>query len=404
MNGLEKLTDADWVAELDSLANLLVESHPCPFRAVSENAFSRRLDAARNDMVAAPVPQRLVTLASVVASLRDGHTRMSFDWRPDSSAPNHAVPNLPIELELLEDGLLVTAAAVDSPDLVGGRVERIDDTPVELAVGRCAQIVSGENQWRTRALAPKLLGQPLALQGLGVAGDSTVNVTVRKGDQRVTRPVAGDPGQPMSRLSVQRAPGLAVSETNAECLHLASGITMLKYDMVRDLPGRPLRAVFDEALVHVSRGDVLITDLRHNSGGDNRLTWPLVHGLAAMPSESILGRHFVLIGPRTFSAAMNAVVALERHTPVQFIGLPTGAAPNHFGDAQTHFLERTNVAVDISTLWWQESYPYDQRTAVEPHHQMDTTIDNYLAQRDPCVEAVLDIVGYDQGTSDGLTT
>jgi hypothetical protein len=168
---------------------------------------------------------------------------------------------------------------------------------------------------------------------------------------------------------------------------------MLKYDVVRDAPGRPLRAVFNEALAHVREGKILITDLRHNSGGDNRLSWPLVHALAAMGDEDLVVPHYVLIGPRTFSAAMNAVVALERHTRVEFVGLPTGAAPNHFGDAQTHHLEHSKVAVDISTLWWQESLPYDERTALEPDHHVDVSIGDYLAQRDPCVEAVLALVG-----------
>jgi hypothetical protein len=102
------------------------------------------------------------------------------------------------------------------------------------------------------------------------------------------------------------------------------------------------------------------------------------------------GRLFTIIGRRTFSAAMNCANALEQHTNTLFVGEPTGTSPNHYGDAARIVLPHSGLSVFASTLYWQDSSPQDTRPWIAPHLPVAMTREDYLANRDPALEAILE--------------
>ena len=97
----------------------------------------------------------------------------------------------------------------------------------------------------------------------------------------------------------------------------------------------------------------------------------------------------VIIGRITFSAAMNLVVDLERHTRAFFVGEPTGSSPNHYGENGDVLLPRNPLRGSVSTLWWQSSEPNDDRPWVAPDIPARPSAADYAANRDPAVDACL---------------
>jgi hypothetical protein len=84
------------------------------------------------------------------------------------------------------------------------------------------------------------------------------------------------------------------------------------------------------------------------------LNRPLIHRLIRCDTINQWGKLFVVIGRRTFSAAMNLAVDLERHTRALFVGEPTGGAPQplrrerrHRPAAQRPSLHRSGTLVAI---------------------------------------------------------
>ena len=133
-----------------------------------------------------------------------------------------------------------------------------------------------------------------------------------------------------------------------------------------------------------------IIDLRNNYGGNNSLNRSVLHGLIRARKLQQPGSLFVLVGRRTFSAAMSLVVALEQNTNAIFIGEPTGGSPNSYGDSRKIKLPDSGITVRVSTLYWQKSDPRDKRTALEPH----------VRSRDPLAVA-LDYFGGTPGPAEG---
>ena len=76
---------------------------------------------------------------------------------------------------------------------------------------------------------------------------------------------------------------------------------------VLDAGQTPLAQYIAELLSDMvdKEAEYLVIDLRHNGGGDNRHTLPLVHALIRNQKVNRPGHLFVIAGRRTLSAAMN---------------------------------------------------------------------------------------------------
>ncbi|MFY9739657.1 MAG: hypothetical protein WAK11_11480 [Candidatus Cybelea sp.] len=76
---------------------------------------------------------------------------------------------------------------------------------------------------------------------------------------------------------------------------------------------------------------------------------------------------FVIIGPRTFSAGVNAAAYFERETHALFVGEPTGGKPNSPGDETFFTLPYSKIAVNFSHVYWESGWPYDARWSIAQH-------------------------------------
>jgi hypothetical protein len=140
--------------------------------------------------------------------------------------------------------------------------------------------------------------------------------------------------------------------------------------------------------VDENNAEGLVIDLRWNNGGNTALAQPLVHGLIRNERINRRGKLFVIIGRRTFSAAQNLATFIERHTSAVFVGEPTGSSPNFVGEEQFFTLPYSKLQANVSNLFWQSSWPTDQRVWIEPLVYAPPTFEAYRANRDPAMEAI----------------
>jgi hypothetical protein len=132
-----------------------------------------------------------------------------------------------------------------------------------------------------------------------------------------------------------------------------------------------------------------VLDLRENIGGNNFFNRQVIRGLVKRPVIDRNDRLFVVIGPRTFSAAMNLALDLEKWTNATFVGAPTGNATYFFGDHEPLVLPHSGITVNISTLPWRPYDPRDRRPFLAPSIHTPMSSAAYRANRDPAVEAIL---------------
>ena len=389
----QHLTAGQWRDDLDYLEAALRRQHRHPFHTISPAAFAAAVRALDARVPSLDGHEVIVELARLVALIGDGHTALRL-----SDVPTFR--RYPLTIERYSDGLFVRSVVREHGIAAGARLLAIGDVPVWEAYEAVRPLVSRDNEMGVWAVAPELLTIPEVLHARGVTEDlAQASFTVElRGGERTTlllHPVerlpsdlidARDGAVSPTPLWLTRSP-----EENGFDFLPDDRAVYVAFNRVRDGAADPLSAFFDRifALVERDAGERLILDIRLNHGGDNRLNRSLVHHLIRCDRVNRWGGLFVIIGRRTFSAAMNLAVDLECHTRALFVGEPTGSSPNHYGENTEIVLPQSGLHATASTLWWQSSESYDDRSWIAPDIPARLSAEDYAAHRDPAVEAAL---------------
>jgi hypothetical protein len=132
----------------------------------------------------------------------------------------------------------------------------------------------------------------------------------------------------------------------------------------------------------------LVIDMRNNPGGDNTILRPLLVNLIRSKLNR-RGGMYVIVGPKTFSAAQNFVNRLESYAEPIFLGEPTGNNVNFYADGSEIELPHSHLTVFASHLWWQDKDPTDDRTALFPEVAITLQFRDYVEGKDPVLQMAL---------------
>jgi len=387
-----------WAADVDTLLAAIRRTHPDPYRVASATAFDSAGATLKRRLPSLPAHAASLEMQRLLAMAADGHT----EWAslPESLRGSF----LPIIFRRFEEGWFIRTGDPRYRTLFGKPITAFAGLPMDDAVERVIPYVSGENALGKLDAAADLLRIVTVLDAVGMATGipDTVPVSVLEPDGSTTTvavAVTGDSWVQPTWIDVEQllAPDASrpVSERldgNYECAWLPTErLLYVEFSEIRDEDDRSVAEFFDGVYEFARRAGAerYVLDLRENSGGNNYLNGPVLRGLIATPALDRPGRFFVMIGPDTYSAAMNLAVLLERHTHALFVGSPTGATPNHFGDTRIVELPGSGFRAEISELYWQNSDPRDTRPWITPDIPADPSAAALIAGRDPALEAVL---------------
>lgn len=395
-----------WREDIAYFHREMPRRHANLFHSLSQKDFDAMVQSLDELVPSLRDDEIIVGLAHIVASLgpRDGHTHMNLRNR---ALGFHM---LPVNFYVYPDGLYVRAAAKEYADLAGSRVVAIGGTPAAQALDKIETIAAFDNEMSRKSYAGELLSEAEALRGLHVTsgeGTDPVTIEVEDGggerrkvsvtplasidstewvDVRDAKPLLFRRWGPTNPLSLGTTRKNFWFDYNE-----ADQLLYVNFAAVADMPDEKLAAffkrVFEFADTHPVKKFVL--DIRNNGGGNNYLNRPILYDL--IQRRETIGRSgalFAIIGRATFSAAMNFANMLDMHTNAIFVGEPTGGAPNHFGDALTMTLPNSKVPVNVSSVWWQDQDPRDQRLWIAPDIAAEATMNDDRSGRDPALEAI----------------
>ncbi len=394
---------ARWAEDLAVYRQQMPKTHGNLFHTMTREQFNDSLNALEKRLPHLTSNQVKAEILRLVALVNDGHTRVKQE-----TLGNHM---LPVRLHFFPDGLYVEAGDKHYAGLVGGQVIRIGTISADNAYTRLRSLipVDKDNEYRRKLLAPDLLVSPEILQAIGVSkSDEVVDLTVKKNGHEITAKLPSGPFRPWNnhgwpadpqswvnaRASSSNPVPLWLQHTDKNYWHTfldAEKTLYVQYNEVHDQPGgEPIAKYFPRVFKEAEARSVerVILDLRLNGGGNNELNRPIWHALIRSERLNQKGKLWVLIGPQTFSAAMNCVDDLEMNTNALFAGEPTGETPNMWGDPTPLKLPNSGIVVQASTLWWQLEDPRDDRAFRAPDLAVDLTFEDYANNVDPVMKAV----------------
>jgi hypothetical protein len=386
-----------WRADLRYLQRAMERQHPDLYHSTSRQAFTEGVRDLEAQLPQLDEQQRMIGVMQLVASAsfrRDGHAGVAIFGN------DHGFHALPLQLYAFSDGMVVVGASQRLSAAIGARLIRIGELGIDEVVARLTPFITRDGEMGILTSAPFLIRVPELLVAIGAAPSiDAVELTLEgEGGEPLTlrpEPMTIDDANRLLRGPPDLPTPLYRSDPDSFfwLRYLPEAHTLyLKYNAVRTTSpdGRTLeRFVAEvEGVLATERVERVVVDLRHNGGGDNTTFGPMLE-LLVSPEVDRPGRLFVLIGRRTFSAAGNVVTRLEQRTGATFVGEPTGASPNQFGDSDPIRLPHAGLEVYVPTRYWEFSTPDDPRLTHEPDLRIDLASTDFFAGRDPVLEAVL---------------
>ncbi len=393
--------DEQWRYDLDFFARRMRQMHFDLHRKISREEFAAEVESLKADIPSLKDGQVRARLRRILARVGDGHTLLSA-VKPGAET----IVRMPLDLYMFIDGLHVRGAPREHDALVGARVTRLGAVDVDEALRRFRAYVSVDNAMGYRDWAGAALASPDILEAIGALnGDGALDLTVitPEGEERQERIVARESSLADLRRGAISGFRYAAAESPTPLYARRPGDSLwferlpeheavyFWFGQVGDAPDRSFEQVCDEVfgLVESSGARRLVIDMRTNSGGNSGLLMPLLHGLIRCEQVNQPGRLFVIIGRRTFSAAMNATTLIEAHTHATFVGEPTGSSPRFVGESTSFVLPCTGYRVYCSSRQWQHLSSTDERTWIAPQIVAEMSAADYRSGRDPAMEAII---------------
>jgi hypothetical protein len=377
---LPPMTPEAWRADVDALAKELPKKHANAFHAITRETFDAAIAELRADAAKANDDEMIVGLIRIAAMVGDGHTGIALP---------STVHRLPVALILIGDDYRIARAAPAAKDLLGGAVVRINDTPIVEVDKRLRTIVSmDESDALVRAVLPARITVGEVLHGLKITPDAThARITANVNGEEKTVDCELVPGgtNPNVWPTASTAPPPLSRQRGDDPLYftyIESASTMYVNFRRYDDLGSHSKELW--ALVDSKPVQKIVFDLRQNGGGDYKVGHKyLVQELISRPKLHA----YVLVGNRTFSAAMNNAVQFRAEAHATLVGEPIGEKPNSYQESDEMTLPKSKIVVSYSTRFYK-FLPDDAPPIVTPDKTIVPTWDDFVAGRDPVLDWV----------------
>ena len=390
-----QMTPEKWREDLKYFAAEMERVHKNAYHAVSKEEFRKAVAELDAQIPSLEGHQVVAGLMRLTAMIGDGHT--GFRWGP--IAANGIAP---LGFYWFEDGIYVRSAAPQYADLIGAKLVAVGGVRIDEAIKKLEPLIWRDNSMGVRSAVPWYLTVPRILNAAGLSrSKEKASYQFEKAGKRFEREV--EPAGKLDDLQNNPAEWVHAVANGQKPLWLRQPRYSYWYEVIPET--KTLYIQFNEvqnkqeetiadffgrvfALAEKEPVERVVLDMRMNGGGNNYLNIPIITG-AIRSRLNVNGKFFVIIGRETFSAAQNTINDLEKYTNAIFVGEPTGASPNHFGDAVNVTLPNSKFVFRPSTVWWQDMDERDKRKWTAPDVAADLSFADYVAGRDPAMEAIL---------------
>ena len=381
-------------SDLDSLYKTFVTKHPKLICGKSKDHFDSLYLTIQPNFKNYSPDQRIFEMTRLVASIHDGHSKVGINF--DTATHFH---QLPVKLYVYEDGIFIRRISENDSIYAGMKVLKIGAFPIDTLIKKILPFIHGENESALKDILPSRLQIPELLKYVkAVSSTNSISFVLEDSLNKIHNisfaPIAMNANVKwFSARNSKNAPPLYLQNINKNYWYTyldKEQLFYFQFNAVQDMEEISFEKFTDSMFKKINSLPIkkMIIDIRNNNGGDNTLNKYLVHALIRSDNVNKRGKLFVITGRLTFSAAVNLAADLEYNTNAIFVGEPTAAGPNHYGETRAIHLPVSHVLVLYSSQYWQNSFPWDQRTSIEPTIPVKLTSKNYRNNIDPCLNAI----------------
>lgn len=341
-----------WRNDIDFMQQQLEDRHIDLYHSITAESFNNEIARIKQQLPLLTEPGVMVELMRLIKQVGDGHTQFAH-W----GGPHHRYP---IELRLFGDDFRLISVEHKHKDLLGAALIAIDEMPIIQVRRLLIPVLQGvENIHSEKQRLPETIVIAEVLQGL------TITKSLEQAEFTFKLPTGGLrklhlnsvsqrqlQTQAMSSLDLAKPANFTRHKISIDGIDLllSTNSEIAYLDFYR-YPKLSRMNDFAEDLTNLLRQQKtrnVIIDLRNNGGGDFFVGLQLAWALIMVDNLNWREGIYVLIGPKTFSAAMSNAVQYRQLLNARLVGEPTGANPVGYQDADTFSLPHSGWTVMYS--------------------------------------------------------
>ena len=397
------MSSSDWQKDLRFLQTTVHEDYPFLFKKITGKQFDEKVDQLFDAIPEMEEHEIVAGLARIVSSFEYGHTSINFS---NSPVKFHL---LPFNLYHFSDGVFIEGIHKDYDRALGAKITHVEGVPIDEGLLAIRPVVPAENDQFFKGYGLRYLGIPEVLHAQKVIKTlkKEIAFTLEKNGQSFEQKIRAVDFQRLPSAYGFIRPGgdwRSVRNQNQTPYYIKrlnkiyyyeylpdTKTVYVRHSQIQDDADQDIPTFYNKLFDFIDKNEVdrLVLDVRLNGGGNNYKNKPIITGIIRSKKINELGKLFVIIGRRTFSACQNLVNELDNYTNALFVGEPTSENINFYGDNRQVVLPNSNMPVSLSFAWWQDKPQWENAPWTTPDLAVEMSFDDYRFNRDPILEAAL---------------
>jgi Peptidase family S41 len=383
----QEIPKIDWHKDFDYLKNELPLLHSNLFFQYPQSSYDNDIEGLRKQIGVISDETMFIKIQQLLAKLGDSHTSSNFLYKMPRMY-------LPIILETFEEGIFIVGTVDIDENVMGNKLISINGHPIKSIVDSIKTLYVAENEsWHKRNVTNYLINYDI-LKYFGFVDKEKVKLQMenyygipdekvvkaihvedidrdevayirfsgRKNKRPRTSAIFGHKYLPKDSLyfvMYNKCTGREVEQMNAIQDSLNLGMneycsTQPKVDKKsndkKEIKPLPYFRNFRDSVFHVIKNQPikkLVFDLSRNGGGTTAQGTAMIEKLAQM-IDTTKTKVYVIVGRRTFSAAIIHTMQLKRLLNATILGEPTGGKPSFYGGVDSRYLPSSCLRIGFS--------------------------------------------------------
>jgi hypothetical protein len=377
----------DWLKDLDYLKNELPMLHSNLFFQYPQASYESDIESLKKQIGALSDETMFIKIQQLLVKCGDSHTSSNFlDKLPKMY--------LPIILETFEEGIFIVGTVDIDENMMGNKLISINGHPINTIIDSIKTLYVAENEsWHKRNVTNYLVSFDI-LKYFGFVDKEKVKLQMenyygipdekmvkaihvedidkddvayirfsgRKNKRPRTSAIFGHKYLPKDSLyfvMYNKCTGREVEQMNAIQDSLNKDMNeyctpQLKVDKKSkdkmEVKPLPYFRNFRDSVFQVIKNQPikkLVFDLSRNGGGMTSQGTTMIEKLAQM-IDTTKTKVYVIVGRRTFSAAIVHTMELKRLLNATIVGEPTGGKPSFYGGTDSRYLPSSCLRIGFA--------------------------------------------------------
>lgn len=408
----EIVSSKSWQEDLLFLQNTVNNNYSFLFKKINKDSWNSHVDSLYNEIPSLSDHEIILGLTKIVSLFKYGHTRIDINNASvviDDPVKFHQIP---INLYYFKDGIYIEGASNKYKKLIGAKVKMIEGKEVEEVIRLINPIIPAENSQFSKAELPMYMRIPEVLHSQRIINEykEEINYNLELDGKTFNQKFISTIEQklPIKFGLVDNYEGWSNGlNTNTLPIYLKNKNKNYSFEYItknkviyiqqnkmkneKSSDAESITEFYNRVSDFIESNDIdrLILDLRFNGGGSSSNIIPIIRTIIKSNKIDQLGKLYVIIGRRTFSASQNLVNELKKYTNAVFVGEPTAANINFYGDTNRIELPNSKISVFLSFAWWQSQPEWRDGPWVAPELFIQSTYGEYSLGIDPILEKAI---------------